>query len=288
MNKSGVSSKKAKSKEYDHFVKVVLVGKAAVGKSSIMLRYSDNTFNEFYVNTIGVDFRFKTMEVKGRKVKVQVWDTAGQEKFRTISSTYYRGADAILFVYDITDASSFSDLFQYWFPEVQDHAPEVPMLILVGNKIDREEDRKVAKNDKHYIVNMGGKERKALHYEVSAKNNVGVNEIFEDIAIRYILAREAKKASKSILQLVKEKPLTKIEELEEEEGSGSKSMEREKGGAKAASDGNEKPRYIETDMLGTGVVGKASPERITTTSLKGPKPGQGEEAAQSNTCMQCS
>jgi Ras-related protein Rab-1A len=80
-----------KNREYNYLFKVVLVGNSNVGKSSIVLRFADGEFNESYITTIGVDFRFKSIEFEGKKVKLQIWDTAGQERFRTITSSYYKG-----------------------------------------------------------------------------------------------------------------------------------------------------------------------------------------------------
>lgn len=86
-----------------------------MGKSSIVIRYADNDFSDVFLATIGVDFRFKSFMLNGESVKLQIWDTAGQEKFRTITSSYYRGAHALMIVFDITDLQSFQDATTYWF-----------------------------------------------------------------------------------------------------------------------------------------------------------------------------
>jgi Ras-related protein Rab-1A len=101
--------------EYLHLFKVVLVGNSCVGKSSIVIRYADNDFSDVFLATIGVDFRFKSFMLNGESVKLQIWDTAGQEKFRTITSSYYRGAHALMIVFDITDMQSYLDATTYWF-----------------------------------------------------------------------------------------------------------------------------------------------------------------------------
>jgi len=102
------------SREYDYLFKLVIVGNSSVGKSSLLLRYADDMFNETYLTTIGVDFKFRTINIDGKKVKMQIWDTAGQERFRTITSAYYKGADAIILVYDITNAPSLADVDRFW------------------------------------------------------------------------------------------------------------------------------------------------------------------------------
>ena len=88
--------------EYHYLFKVVLVGNSAVGKSSILVRYADDEFSEVFMATIGVDFRFKSFNLNSNKVKLQIWDTAGHEKFRTITNSYYKGAHALILVFDIT------------------------------------------------------------------------------------------------------------------------------------------------------------------------------------------
>jgi Ras-related protein Rab-1A len=103
------------SGEYNYLFKVVLVGNSSVGKSSIVVRFSDDEFSEVFLATIGVDFRFKSFPLEGSTVKLQIWDTAGHERFRTITSSYYRGAHAIMVVFDITDPQSFEDATEYWY-----------------------------------------------------------------------------------------------------------------------------------------------------------------------------
>lgn len=94
-----------------------------MGKSSLLLRFSDNVFNESFLPTIGVDFKIRTFDLQGKTVKLQIWDTAGQERFKTITSSYYKGAHGIILVYDITDKGSFKDL-ETWLYEVESHADD--------------------------------------------------------------------------------------------------------------------------------------------------------------------
>lgn len=109
-------------KEYDYLYKLVIVGDTGVGKSSLLMRFADNQFYENYLATIGVDFRFKTMNIDGKMVKFQIWDTAGQERFRTITSAYYKGSHGILLVYDMTDSQSYEDIDKFWLTEVDNYA----------------------------------------------------------------------------------------------------------------------------------------------------------------------
>ena len=129
--------------EYLYLFKVVLVGNSCVGKSSIVIRYADDEFSDVFLATIGVDFRFKSFMLDGENVKLQIWDTAGQEKFRTITSSYYRGAHALMIVFDITDPQSYEDAVGYWFEEIKNSCPPQTQILLVGNKSDLENQRKI-------------------------------------------------------------------------------------------------------------------------------------------------
>jgi len=102
---------------YDFLFKILLIGDSGVGKSALLLRFADDTYHESYISTIGVDFKIRTIKLDGKSVKLQIWDTAGQEKFRTITSSYYRGAHGIIVAYDVTDEASFNHV-NNWLQEI--------------------------------------------------------------------------------------------------------------------------------------------------------------------------
>lgn len=131
-------------KEYDYIFKILLIGNSAVGKSSLLMRFADDIFTDNFLPTIGVDFKIRTIETAGSIVKLQMWDTAGQEKFKTITSAYYKGAHGVILTYDITDRKSFVDL-QNWLAEVDKYSKENVVKILVGNKKDLESQREVSR-----------------------------------------------------------------------------------------------------------------------------------------------
>lgn len=131
-------------REYDFMFKILLVGNSAVGKSSLLMRFADDIFTDNFLPTIGVDFKIRTIESSGSIVKLQMWDTAGQEKFKTITSAYYKGAHGVILTYDITDRKSFVDL-QNWLSEIDKYSKENVVKILVGNKNDLESQREVSK-----------------------------------------------------------------------------------------------------------------------------------------------
>ena len=107
--------------QFDHIFKLLLIGDAGVGKSSILLRFTDDAFEEHLASTIGVDFKVKTVTMRGKTLKLTIWDTAGQERFRTLTSSYYRGCHGIILVFDVTDRSSFEHV-RMWLDEIELYA----------------------------------------------------------------------------------------------------------------------------------------------------------------------
>lgn len=102
-----VDSSNETFEHFDYMLKVLVIGNSGVGKTSMLLRYTEKTFQEAYVSTVGIDFKVKTLHRNGKKIKLQVWDTAGQERYRTITTAYYRGAMGFLLVFDVTCEESF-------------------------------------------------------------------------------------------------------------------------------------------------------------------------------------
>ena len=161
---------------YDFIFKVLLLGNSDVGKSSLLLRYVDSVWSDTFVPTIGVDFKVKTIDIDGKKVKLQIWDTAGQERFRTVVSTYFRGAHGIFLIYDITNRDSFKNL-ENWLIEIEKNASENVLKILIGNKNDLEDERDISPDEGKSFANRNGMQ----FMETSAKMNTNVNEAFETL-----------------------------------------------------------------------------------------------------------
>ena len=111
-----------------------------VGKSCLLLRFCDDSFTPSFITTIGIDFKIRTIELAGKRIKLQIWDTAGQERFRTITTAYYRGAMGILVVYDVTDERSFNNV-RNWIKNIEQFASEGVCKILIGNKCDIRDKR---------------------------------------------------------------------------------------------------------------------------------------------------
>lgn len=170
----------------DYLFKLVLIGDSGVGKSCLLLRFADDSFTDSYISTIGVDFRFRTVTIDKKTVKLQIWDTAGQERFRTITSAYYRGAHGIIMVYDVTSDESFEHV-EEWLSEVNRHASESTIKLLVGNKADLVDKKAVpAEKASQFAENLG-----ISFLETSAKNATNVETAFLTMAQELIAAREA-------------------------------------------------------------------------------------------------
>lgn len=158
--------------EFDHMIRLLLLGDSAVGKSSLLRRFCDNEFHANFVITIGVDFKCKEVQHNGQRLRLQVWDTAGQERFRTITPAYYRAAMGVVIVYDVTDHGTF-DQIEYWLRQLDQHADLAIQRILVGNKSDLD-SRKVTTEAGQALAERFG----MAFFETSAKTGEGVEEAF--------------------------------------------------------------------------------------------------------------
>jgi Ras-related protein Rab-10 len=164
-------------KTYDLLFKLLLIGDSGVGKTCLLFRFSDDAFNTTFISTIGIDFKIKTVELGGKKIKLQIWDTAGQERFHTITTSYYRGAMGIMLVYDITNAKTFDNISK-WLRNIDEHANEDVEKMILGNKCDMEDKRQVSRERGDAIA----REHAIPFLETSAKGNVNVESAFMDLA----------------------------------------------------------------------------------------------------------
>jgi len=171
--------KGARASKYDYLIKLLLIGDSGVGKSCLLLRYSDDSFTSSFITTIGIDFKIKSILCDDAKVKLQIWDTAGQERFRTITTAYYRGAMGILLVYDVSDEASFANVSN-WMRQIDQNAAENVNRLLIGNKsdVDQDKGRKITYAQGEALA----KEYGIKFFETSAKLNTNVDEAFMSIA----------------------------------------------------------------------------------------------------------
>ena len=178
--------KMSEAKEDYTQYKIILLGNSGVGKTAIITRYCKELFSNDMDPTIGVNFQAKFIEVNGKTIKLAIWDTAGQEKFRTITRQFYRKVDGVVLVYDIADRQSLEDLEKIWIPELNSNVQGCQMM-LVGNKLDLKDDPEL----KDKIVPKEDGENVARKYatlfvEASAKNSEGVKNLFEELVQRLV------------------------------------------------------------------------------------------------------
>ena len=162
--------------------KILILGDSKVGKSCFLTRYADNTYHEDYLSTIGMDYKIKNYELEnGNIIKLYIWDTAGQDRFRSITSNYYKGADGIILIYDITKQETFNNV-RNWITSIKEEAPAKVVLILVGNKVDDEKNRAVQQSEGEKIAD----EYNLPFLECSAKSDINVTETF-DVLVKKIV-----------------------------------------------------------------------------------------------------
>ena len=186
--------------DFDYLFKVLLVGQPGVGKTSIVDRYAKGQFPENHLSTIGVDYRVKTVQIpNGKLVKLQLWDTAGQERFRSVTTQYFRGSNAVIFVFALNDAESFAKL-PFWIETVKEHS--VPYYILVGNKADLKNELEVSQDRIDELCKI---HQNMKYIEVSAKSGQSIDEAFlqlaTDLAVQTQLKNEKDLMKPQVIEL---------------------------------------------------------------------------------------
>ncbi len=157
----------------DRFYKILVIGESNVGKTSIILRYTDNEFKNSGISTCGVDVKCKYVSLDDLKIRLDIWDTAGQERFRGLAKNYFRGANAFILVYDITNKNSY-DKLKGWMNDAKEKIQNEYKMIVVGNKTDCKNEREVD----YETLEEFGKKNNVLYMEVSAKTGEGIDKVF--------------------------------------------------------------------------------------------------------------
>ncbi|KAH0570887.1 Rab2a [Spironucleus salmonicida] len=188
---------------YDLLMKYIIVGDTAVGKSCLLLQFTESRFVPVHDLTIGIEFGTKILQIENQRVKLQIWDTAGQESFRSITRSYYRGAAVCVLVYDVTRRSSFEHV-QSWLQEARQHGGDKMEVILIGNKADRESARTVTFDEGQAMAAENG----IVFLECSAKTNQNVEQAFKISAESVI-----KKVKQGIIDVKDESCGVKINEV---------------------------------------------------------------------------
>ena len=193
---------------YDKKCQLLIVGDSTVGKTSILNRYTNGDFNKHYLATVGLDFFKKDEIFDGKTVRIKIWDTAGQERYKALTQGYFRNAEGIMIVYDVSNSTTFDDL-KYWIQSVKTHInvenDNVPVII-IGNKIDIFE-REISKEQAEKF----SKEQKFEYFETSAKNGKGVDE-----CIRHLIKKVLK------IKNIKEGEIAENESIKIEEKDNNK------------------------------------------------------------------
>jgi Ras-related protein Rab-1A len=158
------------------FIKCLLIGSSGVGKSSILERYTADIFQQHFITTIGVDYRFKNIIIDNYNIKLQLWDTASQERFRCITTNYYRNSHIIIVCYDITDIYSFNDL-DYWLTDCTKNIFEPILIAICGTKLDLGKKRVVSYEDAKTFADF----KNLPYFEISSKDGNGINKMFETL-----------------------------------------------------------------------------------------------------------
>ncbi|KAI8148703.1 ras family-domain-containing protein [Fennellomyces sp. T-0311] len=165
------------SYSYSYIIKYIIIGDTGVGKSCLLLQFTDKRFMPAHDLTIGVGFGTRFVTVNEQQIKLQIWDTAGQESFRTITRSYYRGAAGALLVYDITRRDTFKNL-STWLEDVRQHANPNTVIMVIGNKSDLESKRQVSREEGEAFA----RENNLFFMEASAKSAENVEEAFQQTA----------------------------------------------------------------------------------------------------------
>ena len=173
-------------------IKIITLGDSHVGKSSLIVKYIDNKFSNVYMSTIGFDLKHKQINLKdGTEAKIMIYDTAGQERFKSLAANYIKKANGILLVYDIADHTTFENI-GVWMESITEEKGDKLPIVLVGNKADLEDERQVSHKEGKDLA-----ENKGFHfYETSCKNGANVTECFLDLA-ELVYEKSGKKLSQN-------------------------------------------------------------------------------------------
>ena len=205
---------------YELLYKVIIIGDTAVGKSNILSRYVKDEFSSNSKSTVGVELGIKFLKIKNTKTKIQIWDTAGQERYRAITSSYFKGSNGCFIVYDITNEASFNNI-ENWYEQIQKETSKDIAILLVGNKCDLEDERKVPiEKGKEKAQNLN-----CAFFETSALKKINIDKIFEELVNNIYEKTGGNKNDDDInVELVKDDKAVNLNEVKNGEN------EKKKGG----------------------------------------------------------
>lgn len=203
------SNKKTPIKlDYDYLFKFIVIGDSYTGKSSIVSRFADDDFVESYISTIGIDFKIRIIEHNNKIIKLQIWDCAGQERYRSIVSSYYRGANGVIITYSISNRESFENV-KYWYEDCKRYCKSNVNIILVGTKTDLDKKREVLFSEGQELADS----LNLFFIETSAKYDVSVNKAFVNLADQTM--QSLKSAQTEQLKQLKQLQLNKSNQFDQ-------------------------------------------------------------------------
>ena len=196
---------------YELLYKVIIIGDTSVGKSNILTRYIKDEFSLNTKSTVGVELGIKFLKIKNINTKIQIWDTAGQERYRAITSSYFKGSNGCFIVYDITNETSFDNI-EKWYEQIQSETSKEIPIVLVGNKCDLENERKVpTEKAKEKAENL-----KCAFFETSALKGLNIDKIFEEL-VNTIYEKTANKNEDDInIEFIKEDKAVNLSEVKDD------------------------------------------------------------------------
>ena len=159
--------------DYNYLLKYIIIGDTAVGKSNILTQYVYEKFNEVFQPTLGVEFAAKNAVIDNKIYRIQIWDTAGAESFRSITRAYYKNSVCAFIVYDITKRETFENV-QVWLDDIKNQCPQTVLLVLVGNKLDLENERQISYEEGESFAQKNN----MYFFETSAKTGVNIENLF--------------------------------------------------------------------------------------------------------------
>ena len=178
-------------------IKITLIGKSGVGKTSITNQYIDHTFDENHESTVGANYVEKIVKKNGKEYQLCIWDTAGQESYKSLGKHFYKDAYVVCLVYDITDKDSFEELKETWYPNLKQYGEEFTVLAVVANKQDLyENEEQVAVDDK--LGKEFAKEIDGFFATTSAKTGEGVDKLFDQLLTKYLSPEIKSKVDKKL------------------------------------------------------------------------------------------
>ena len=194
---------------YDKTCQILIIGDPSVGKTSVIRRYTNGTFKEEYLSTVGLDYYSKEEIIDGKTINIKLWDTAGEERYKSLTQNYFRNAEGVLLVFDVTNTDSFNNL-KDWISSIKLNMEGnnifIP-IVIIGNKLDMEDQREITKEQAEQFVS----ENKYKYFETSAKTGEGIDKSIRELASQILKQdgqMDGQKAARATSRQLKKEDIT--------------------------------------------------------------------------------